>query len=184
MIRIGFFIILGAGLASAQDFEYGASGRITGKARYCGSGRPHAGGPSLDINNGCGTCIYAARGGTAYYYGGCRNFCSNGDGCNGAAGNYVQIYHTAGYKTRYLHGLAGTQVTGTVSESRKILKMGSTGGSGASHLHQDIWRNGTRLTAWLNSVPPCYSTVTRGYNIPYNFPSISAPANNSPWGCN
>lgn len=184
---LGVLLATGAAFAD-REFEYPATGKITGKRYYCGSGRPHTGGPSLDISADCYRCIYASRGGTAYYNGGCGSSCSSyggGKDCNGGAGNYISIYHNNGYKSRYLHGLAGTQRTGSVTDSQRILKMGATGLAGGVHVHFDLWRNGTKLAAWLDSVPPCYSTVYAGNHIPYNFPDLSEGNNtHGLYGCN
>lgn len=170
--------------AGAQDFEYPVSGTITGKYYYCGSGGLHQ---ALDIAGSCGSCVYASRGGTSYFYGGCGTSCGNnlGSTCNGGAGNYIRINHASGYSTRYLHGLAGTGVAGSVADSRKVLKRGSTGNSSGPHVHFDIWRYGTRQTAWLSYAAACYSWVNAGSNIPYNFAGIAAPSPDyGPHGCN
>lgn len=57
--------------------------------------------------------------------------------CNGGCGNYVEILHEDGYRTKYLHMKANLFVnTGDkVTKGQHIGMMGSTGRSSAVHLH-------------------------------------------------
>lgn len=70
-----------------------------------------------------------------------KNYCRHNKPC----GNYVIIDHGNGVYSRYLHlywdGVAekGT----TVKQGDIIGYMGSTGRSSGTHLHFDIWKNGT-----------------------------------------
>ena len=89
----------------------------------------------IDIGAPSGTLIHAAAEGTitisAYHT---------------AMGNYVEIDHGDGLKTRYEHmSRRLCSVGDTVYAGSVIGRVGSTGNSTGSHLHFEVWVNGTRI---------------------------------------
>ncbi len=95
-----------------------------------GRGRLHAG---IDISGcGSGSPIYATNNGTVSFTGYERN----------GYGNWVEIDHNNGYKTRYGHLLKIRVKKGqTVEKGQIIGTMGSTGRSTGTHLHYEIRYN-------------------------------------------
>ncbi|HSP78544.1 MAG TPA: M23 family metallopeptidase [Myxococcaceae bacterium] len=92
------------------------------------------------MNSSCGSYVddtgqrlYAAANGTAYTY----YNSSNG------YGNYVDIVHSNGIKTRYAH-LQSISVSNGASVNTQTLigYVGSTGNSSSSHLHFGFYQNG------------------------------------------
>ena len=89
----------------------------------------------IDIGAPSGTLIHAAAEGTvtisAYHT---------------TMGNYVEINHGDGLKTRYEHmSRRLCSVGDTVYAGSVIGRVGSTGNSTGSHLHFEVWVNGTRI---------------------------------------
>ncbi|HEX2047565.1 MAG TPA: peptidoglycan DD-metalloendopeptidase family protein [Acidimicrobiales bacterium] len=93
-------------------------------------GRLHAG---LDIANGAGTPIRAAKAGTVILA-----------GWNGGYGNAVVIDHGGGFSTLYGHMTSLRAGEGqSVKQGEVIGTMGSTGNSTGSHLHFETRVNGS-----------------------------------------
>ena len=93
-------------------------------------GSLHAG---IDIANGVGTPIRAAKGGTVILA-----------GWNGGYGNCIVIDHGGGFSTLYGHMTRLRASDGQrVSQGDLIGDMGSTGNSTGSHLHFETRLNGT-----------------------------------------
>ena len=70
------------------------------------------------------------------------------DDKNNTAGNYIEIDHGNGFKTRYLHlkhKSVKVKVGDVVRQGQVIATMGSTGYSTGVHLHFEIWKNGSRV---------------------------------------
>jgi len=88
----------------------------------------------LDIANKTGTDLYAADAGTILVSGWGKGY-----------GNYIDIDHGGGKKTRYGH-LSQSYVTvgQTVSKGQVIGAMGSTGWSTGPHLHFEVMINGVK----------------------------------------
>lgn len=133
-------------ISAAEKWLWPAKG-YTGLSR--GYTSDHKG---IDItgSNIYGTVVRAAKSGTVTsasnscgHYNTGNNRCS----CNGGRGNYVEITHADGTKSRYLHMIQGSAIaTGTkVSRGQKIGLVGSSGDSSGPHLHFDIWVNGNRI---------------------------------------
>ena len=83
-----------------------------------------------------GTSIRAVRSGIAT------------TGYNSSYGNWVEIVHSNGYKTKYAHMQELSTVAGGVFQGSVIGKVGSTGLSTADHLHFEVYppnavQNGT-----------------------------------------
>lgn len=88
-------------------------------------------------------------------------------------GNYVDIEHANGYKTRYAH-LKNIIVTKgkAVKQGEKIGYMGATGNVTGAHLHFEVWQNGKRINPepFINAGFPVknvaeYYTVVKGDNL-------------------
>jgi hypothetical protein len=121
-----------AGPAAAQDaFVFPVSGTISaivGDCRPLGAcSRAHLG---YDIGGSRGTSIVAASSGVAYAY------ADNG----GDNGNWVEVRHSSGYVTQYLHLDRLSVSSGqAVAQGQQVGTMGSTGADGiAVHLHFGI----------------------------------------------
>lgn len=104
---------------------------ITGSGIYGKEVRAAKSGTVTSASNSCG------------HYNTGNNRCN----CNGGRGNYVEITHADGTKSRYLHMIQGSAIaTGTkVSRGQKVGLVGSSGDSSGPHLHFDIWVNGKRI---------------------------------------
>lgn len=67
-------------------------------------------------------------------------------GYNGGYGNYVIIDHGNGYQTLYAHlDSLGVSAGETVGNGQSIGVVGSTGSATGTHLHYEIFQNGTRI---------------------------------------
>ena len=89
----------------------------------------------IDIGAPSGTLIHAAAGGTVTI-----------SGYNSAMGNYVEVDHGNGVKTRYEHMSKRLCSVGDVVTAGEVLgRVGSTGNSTGPHLHFEVWLNGTRV---------------------------------------
>ncbi len=113
---------------SGSGVSWPASGSVTSGFGYRW-GRLHAG---LDIANGVGTSIRAAKGGRVILA-----------GWNGGYGNCIVIDHGGGLTTLYGHMSRLAAGEGeTVKQGEQIGAMGSTGNSTGSHLHFETRVNG------------------------------------------
>lgn len=125
----------------AKDWVYPMTGTVTslfGMRR----GRMHRG-TDIGSSNGRGV-IYSVASGVAFIK---ANGCQLGDGsCGGGFGNWVEVDHGNGYKTRYAHmtsiGITNGQ---KVSRGQPIGIEGNTGASRGNHLHFEVVRNGERI---------------------------------------
>lgn len=110
------------------NFVWPTAGTITQRFTWYHKG--------IDVANHDGPNVLAADAGTvsvpAYMPGG--------------FGNYVIVDHGNGYKTLYGHMAQIYVASGqTVTRGAAIGKMGSTGRSTGTHLHFEVFRNGTEL---------------------------------------
>ena len=89
----------------------------------------------VDFAAPTGTPVLAAGSGTVEYA-----------AWNGAAGKYIRIRHTDGYKTAYFH-LSKINVSAGkyVKQDQIIGKVGSTGRSTGPHLHYEVILNGKKI---------------------------------------
>jgi septal ring factor EnvC (AmiA/AmiB activator) len=114
--------------APSGGFSWPTSGSVTSEfgPRW---GRQHEG---IDIANGTGTPIAAARGGTVIHA-----------GTMGGYGNLVLIAHSGGFVTAYAH-LSSIAVSNgqSVSTGTFLGGMGCTGSCTGTHLHFEIRANG------------------------------------------
>lgn len=67
-------------------------------------------------------------------------------GFQGGYGNFVEVDHGGGYKTRYAH-LSATSVSvgQPVSSNQEVGKVGSTGRSTGPHLHYELLKDGRKI---------------------------------------
>lgn len=107
----------------------GFGGRNTGIA---GASTYHRG---VDFGASSGSPIYAAGSGTVAFV-----------GYDSARGNYVDISHGNGLKTRYQHCSAiYVQYGQSVSAGQNIAAVGTTGISSGAHLHFEVHVNGSAV---------------------------------------
>lgn len=93
-------------------------------------GRVH-GRNGVDLDNSCGTPIYAAAEGTITT--------AKPNGYNGGFGKFIRIAHTNGTETLYAHmSQLGVGVGQSVSRGTQIGLMGTTGRSTGCHLHYEV----------------------------------------------
>lgn len=91
----------------------------------------------LDIANAHGTPIRAAAAGTVIHA---------SSGWNGGYGTSIKIDHGNGYVTHYAHlSSLSVKVGQKVSAGQVIGRMGSTGSSTGSHLHFEVYKNGSTV---------------------------------------
>lgn len=122
----------GNGWLVQADFSYPASGTVTSTYYDTRNGNCHC---AIDIANDTGTPLHACRSGTAY----------TGWDADGY-GNYVVIDHGNGWETRYGHMSQFYVSNGEwVYWDQQIGEMGNTGYSFGSHVHYEIWYNGSRV---------------------------------------
>jgi murein DD-endopeptidase MepM/ murein hydrolase activator NlpD len=89
----------------------------------------------VDFAAPTGTPVLAAGSGTVEYA-----------AWNGAAGKYIRIRHTDGYKTAYFHlSRINVSVGKYVKQDQIIGKVGSTGRSTGPHLHYEVTLNGKKI---------------------------------------
>lgn len=102
-----------------------------------GTSRHHAG---IDIGNGEGTPIWAARGGTVIFSGRMSGY-----------GETVIVSHGSTVSTLYAHMSARSVAKGdAVSQGQEVGKMGSTGFSTGNHLHFEVRIDGTAIDPRLH----------------------------------
>lgn len=126
------------------------------------------------VDYGCpkGTPVYAAESGTVTVYDG-----GYGDGYYGCKdgsgwGNYIDIVHGNGYKTRYAHMSAGRFVVKTgakVERGQLIGYSGHSGNSTGAHLHFGLYLNGNIV------YPESYIKTASGYHSGYTSSKPAAP---------
>lgn len=118
----------GDGRVSGSGVAWPTNGTVTSPFGYRW-GRLHAG---MDIANGQGTPIRAAKAGTVILA-----------GWNGGYGNSVVIDHGGGFTTLYAHQSRLRVSEGqAVKQGQQVGDMGSTGNSTGSHLHFETRVNG------------------------------------------
>lgn len=122
--------------AAHYPFWWPTTGRVSQ-----GYGGGHYG---IDIANGYGTNIYAAKGGTVTRkVTGCPYTGYYGSTCGGGYGNHVYVGHAYGCQTRYAHlGDIYVSLNQGVSKGQHVAEMASSGSSTGSHLHFEIRDNG------------------------------------------
>lgn len=108
------------------------------------NGSPHNGIDIGTYGNVQGLPIYAAWSGTVSNS---TKGCIEGNyNCGLKGGNWVEIVHGGGYKTRYLHLKDNYTYKGQkVKAGQKIGTLGNTGYSTGAHLHFEIWKNGAPI---------------------------------------
>lgn len=87
-------------------------------------------------------------------------------GPRGTGGGYwVKIAHDGRWETQYLHLLEPPLVSAgdTVSRGQQIGKLGSTGNSGAPHLHYEQRRGWEKVETWFDGSPSGITTDDREY---------------------
>lgn len=78
-------------------------------------------------------------------------------------GNWVEIDHGSGYRTRYAHlSVRSVRVGQRVGQAQKIGEVGSTGDSSGPHLHYEQLHNGSNIRVVLGGTPVVYFE-TRDY---------------------
>ena len=78
-------------------------------------------------------------------------------------GNYVLIKHPNGMKTRYAHlSQVLVKVGQHVSAGQQIGVQGNTGNSYGTHLHYEVYKNGTRINSEPYIEKPVYQTSQSG----------------------
>lgn len=69
---------------------------------------------------------------------------------NTSYGNWIEITHANGYRTRYAHlSVRGVGVGARVTMGQKIGEVGNTGGSSGPHLHYEQIHNGSTIRVIL-----------------------------------
>jgi hypothetical protein len=92
----------------------------------------------------------------------------NPDGPRGRGGGYwVKIDHGGRWETQYLHLLEPPMVTegDEVVLGQQIGKIGSTGNSGAPHLHYEQRRQRTKVETWFDGRPSGITIDNREYTV-------------------
>lgn len=100
--------------------------------------------------------IYALSSGTVIAAVDGKDFYPYDDGSLETYGNYVEIQHADGYKTRYAHLRKGTVCVSKgqqVNSSTQIGVIGESGYNTGRHLHFEVHKNGIRIDPepYLNS---------------------------------
>ena len=90
------------------------------------------------------------------------------DGPRGRGGGYwVKIDHGGRWETQYLHLLEPplVRVGQRVEQGEQIGKVGSTGNSGAPHLHYEQRRGWEKVETWFDGVPSGITRDDREYTV-------------------
>ncbi|MDJ0717626.1 MAG: M23 family metallopeptidase [Prochloraceae cyanobacterium] len=104
----------------------------------------------IDLGAGMGTPAKAADGGIVTFINrGCPDFGNSRGkiGCGGRLGNYVDIQHSTGIKTRSGHfkqGSIAVKVGEKVCQGQQIARVGNSGRSSGPHLHFEVHLSGGR----------------------------------------
>lgn len=115
-----------------------------GVARAAGAGVAAHTHKGIDVGAAAGSGIFAWRSGTVVT-------AVDDGGFHGGAGNYVEVQHSGGYLTRYLHiqnGGVKVQKGQSITGGQLIGQVGNTGNSSSPHLHFEIRSNGTAIDPW------------------------------------
>ncbi|MEU1589547.1 M23 family metallopeptidase, partial [Micromonospora sp. NPDC005710] len=82
-------------------------------------------------------------------------------------GHFVKIDHGNGWQTLYLHMLEWPMVSvgQRVTIGQQIGKVGSTGRSGAAHLHYEQEADGRDVESWFNGVPSGITHDNSEYSV-------------------
>ncbi len=149
----------GSGASSSSSSASGSTGELVGDKAYplpkgsapentytMANGRRHGG---VDMPTKSGTPIYSvADGKVVEIVTECSVQNNRHNGCGDTWGNHVKIDHGSGVATNSAHMLPGgvlVKVGDTVKAGQQIGKVGSTGSSSGSHLHFEVYVNGTRI---------------------------------------
>ncbi|NUT37616.1 MAG: M23 family metallopeptidase [Hamadaea sp.] len=92
----------------------------------------------------------------------------NPDGPRGRGGGYwVKIDHGGKWETQYLHMLEPpiVEVGQRVKQGQQIGRVGSTGNSGAPHLHYEQRRGWEKMETYFNGKPSGITSDEREYTI-------------------
>lgn len=92
----------------------------------------------------------------------------NPSGPRGRGGGYwVKIDHGGKWETQYLHLIEPPMVADgdRVETGQQIGKVGSTGDSGAPHLHYEQRRQWQKVEAWFDGTPSGITTDDREYTL-------------------
>lgn len=107
----------------------------------------------VDIAGNNGKTVSAAKAGkVTLSYGGCKNGNKN---CNGGGGNWIEISHSDGTKTRYLHMSSRCRIPkigATLKQGDPIGCVGATGAVTGPHLHFRVMKNGRYINP-LSALP-------------------------------
>ncbi|MET0418444.1 MAG: M23 family metallopeptidase [Actinoplanes sp.] len=93
---------------------------------------------------------------------------SNPSGPHGRGGGYwVKIDHGRKWQTQYLHMLEPPMVQkgDRVTRGQQLGKIGSTGDSGAPHLHFEQRRQWQKVETWFDGSPSGITTDDREYSV-------------------
>jgi len=83
---------------------------------------------------------------------------------NVSYGNWIEIAHANGYRTRYAHlSKRGVGVGARVRMGEKIGEVGNTGGSSGPHLHYEQLLNGSDIRVKLGASTHIVYFTTRSY---------------------
>lgn len=120
-----------------------------GKRLFGGMFQDHSG---VDIRGKTGDAVVASQNGKISIVDFSKSY-----------GNYIEIDHGGGFKTRYAHlSKTNVKVGDTVSSGEKIGEVGSTGHSTGPHLHYELLKDGQKVDVTksesfnLNPVVPDY----------------------------
>lgn len=92
----------------------------------------------------------------------------NPDGPRGRGGGYwVKIDHGGKWETQYLHMLEPPLVREgqKVKQGQQIGRIGSTGNSGAPHLHYEQRRGWEKVETWFDGKPSGITTDNKEYTV-------------------